>query len=270
MTIRFSQYLDNLDKKTLYVHRPLLNANQLIEWAKSNGCKTCLKPESMHVTLLYSKTPLIWPQPKIDMVTVTNYVSEVKQFDGGALVLHFEWEPFTKRHTQLIAAGGTSDYPEYKSHITLTYESEGLDPKSFGKYNGDLIFGPEEFREIDLEKKWKTANLEEAKTAHGYTFQVLPNTPDGIHTIKAFANGQEIGTAQIWNRDVETQDEIHFAHRPKNVHVDKAHRRRGVASRMYDKYEEYTGMPVMPSRSQTDDAIAFWADRTHRQKTPND
>lgn len=163
MTIRFSQYLDNLDKKTLYVHRPLLNADKLIEWAKANGCKTCLKPESMHVTLLYSKTPLVWPQPKIDVVTVRDYVSEVKQFDGGALVLHFSWMPFTARHLRLIDAGGTSDYPEYKSHITLTYEGEGLDPKSFGQYDGDLIFGPEVFKEIDLEKKWKNSSLEEAK-----------------------------------------------------------------------------------------------------------
>jgi len=163
MTTRFSQYLDNLNKKTLYVHRPLINADKVIEWAKSKGCKTCLKPESMHVTLLYSKTPMIWPQPNMDIVRVYDFVSSVQQFDGGALVLHFHWLPFNGRHIQLIAAGGTSDYPDYKSHITLTYEGEGLDPKSFGQYEGDLLFGPEVFKEIDLEKKWKNSSLEEAK-----------------------------------------------------------------------------------------------------------
>lgn len=159
---RFSEYIDSLNKKTLYVHRPLLNADKLIEWAKANGCKTCLKPESMHVTLCYSKTPLLWPTPQNDIVTVKDYVANVEQFDGGALVFHFCWHPFEARAMQLRKAGAASDYPDYKSHITLTYEGEHLNPKSFTHYDGDLIFGPEVFKEIDLEKKWKNSNLEES------------------------------------------------------------------------------------------------------------
>ncbi len=163
MTTRFSDYIANTtEKKTLYVHRPLLNGDALVQWAKSKGCTLCLKPENMHVTLCYSKTPLVWPSPKHNIERVTDYVSDVKKFDGGALVLHFDWLPFKTRNQQLLAAGATSDYPDYKSHITLTYESEGLDPESFGSYDGDLLFGPEVFKEVDLEKRWKNSNLEES------------------------------------------------------------------------------------------------------------
>lgn len=163
---RFSEYIDDLNKKTLYVHRPLLNGEEVVKWAKANGCTTCLKPDKMHVTLCYSKTPLHWPAPMNDVVTVRDFVSEVQQFDGGATVLHFHWLPFKGRNNQLLKAGATSDFPDYKSHITLTYEGAGLDPKSFSQYEGTLVFGPEIFREVDLDKKWKNETLEEAAYWH--------------------------------------------------------------------------------------------------------
>tara|TARA_R110000868_G_scaffold72223_4_gene210791 strand:- start:1930 stop:11712 length:9783 start_codon:yes stop_codon:yes gene_type:complete len=45
------------------------------------------------------------------------------------------------------------------------------------------------------------------------------------------------------------------------VNVDKQYRRKGIASAMYDYAEEMTGMPVVPSKTQTPDAVAFTAGR---------
>ena len=45
---------------SLYVSRPVLNADEIIAWAKSVGFKTTLPAEDMHVTVCYSKEPVNW------------------------------------------------------------------------------------------------------------------------------------------------------------------------------------------------------------------
>jgi hypothetical protein len=42
--------------RPLYVQRKLLNASDLIAWAKANGFKSTLAAGDMHVTVLYSRT----------------------------------------------------------------------------------------------------------------------------------------------------------------------------------------------------------------------
>jgi SPP1 gp7 family putative phage head morphogenesis protein len=46
--------------RPLYVHRPVLNADQIITWAKSVGFTTTLPAEDMHVTICYSNKPVDW------------------------------------------------------------------------------------------------------------------------------------------------------------------------------------------------------------------
>lgn len=43
-----------------------------------------------------------------------------------------------------------------------------------------------------------------------------------------------------------------------NVMVDKAWRRKGIATAMYRHVEEHTGKPMVPSSAQTSEAVAFW------------
>ena len=45
---------------SLYVSRPVLNAPQIIAWAKAQGFATTLPPEDMHVTVAFSKEPVDW------------------------------------------------------------------------------------------------------------------------------------------------------------------------------------------------------------------
>ena len=74
--------------KTLYVKRPLLNAMQIIAWAKAQGFKSVQKPEDMHVTVCYSKTPFDWDDlaPREDNVTVVggNRVDQAVRRRGRA------------------------------------------------------------------------------------------------------------------------------------------------------------------------------------------
>ncbi|MCZ3275982.1 hypothetical protein NYZ53_19970, partial [Acinetobacter baumannii] len=46
--------------RTLYVRRDLLNAGELIAWARDAGFTTTLPADDMHVTIAYSRTPIDW------------------------------------------------------------------------------------------------------------------------------------------------------------------------------------------------------------------
>ena len=49
-------------RRSLYVHRPVLNAEAIIAWAKGAGFATTLPAEDMHVTVCFSKQPVNWAE----------------------------------------------------------------------------------------------------------------------------------------------------------------------------------------------------------------
>ena len=82
-------------------------------------------------------------------VTVIEGFREIGQFGKGAVVLEFESPELRARHYELRERGVTSDFPDYRSHVTITYHPpEGMDLDLVGPYRGPLIFGPELFEEI--------------------------------------------------------------------------------------------------------------------------
>lgn len=231
-------------EKTLYVSRDLLNGADVVEWAKKNGCTTCLKPEKMHVTLCYSKTPMKWPKPLTDQVSVwADEHREVKKFDGGALVLHFVEPSFTKRAMELRSLGASSDYPDYKAHITLTYESDGIDPKTFPMYTGSLLFGPEKFKEIDAEKTWKNESLEESVTRQGFK--------SALELSRHFETKHPGVKVDLYDRTGGGQTSTHLS----MIHVPKDLQKQGIGStimRSIAAYGDATGRTISlsPERQQ--------------------
>lgn len=135
----------------LYVSRKLINADDLINWAKANGFTKTVPPDQMHVTLVYSKTPVDWSQFTPHEGRVINLKSDrsLKHFDKGAVVLTFDSEALKKRHQEFMDGGASFDYDEYTPHVTISYEGNGsVDPKP---YSGELIFGPEIFEPLDTD-----------------------------------------------------------------------------------------------------------------------
>lgn len=156
--------LDRMDKvDTLYVNRPLLNAEEVITWAKSVGFETALPPENMHVTLCYSKTRMDWRKvkPLRNGVIASNSGRSLECFDANAVVLRFESEALEHRNAELLAAGATSEYAEYKPHVTITYSGNNVDLNSITPYEGELRFGIERFRPID--EDWHDSVVEKTK-----------------------------------------------------------------------------------------------------------
>jgi hypothetical protein len=145
--------------KTLYVNRPLLNAEQLIAWAKEQGFKSVSKPEDMHVTICYSKEPFDWDtlEPAMDNVTIVNGGRALHQF-GEAVVLEFDSPLFAEEHGEFAQAGASYDFPHYRSHVTITWNGAPKPLDEIPPFLGNLQFGPQEFKPINDD--WKADHQE--------------------------------------------------------------------------------------------------------------
>lgn len=140
------------EPRTLYVKRPLLNADAVRAHFKDQGLDEMLASEDMHVTICYSDSALVWDESdaRDDTLTVVGGPREVHQFEprnekNGATVLRFESSDLNQRHAEIKARGATWDFPEYLPHVTLTYSLK--DEPQVEPYRGPLVFGPEVWRE---------------------------------------------------------------------------------------------------------------------------
>lgn len=156
--------------RTLYVSRPLLNAQEFIDWAKSQGFETTLEAGDLHVTVAFSKRPVDWMavpsdwSPAGDDGTLTVPPGGARLVEplgnGGAVVLLFSSGNLAYRHGEIERAGATWDFPEYQPHVTITWSAPaGLDLSKVEPFRGPLRFGPEVFEEIV--ENWRE-NIEEA------------------------------------------------------------------------------------------------------------
>ncbi len=143
------------DKRTLYVNRPLLNADEFKTWAKGQGFGTVL--DDPHVTIAFSKTPLTWPDgipDGFDREEASFGPRSVERLgDDGAVVLRFESPDLEKRWAEIKAAGASWDHEGYKPHITISYTPGDLDLAAVEPFGGTLEFGPESWAEITPKEK---------------------------------------------------------------------------------------------------------------------
>lgn len=155
--------------RTLYVQRRLLNASELIDWAKAQGFETTAPADQLHVTVAYSRQPVDWMKVGQDWhgdeagnLTVPAGGARLVEplGDKGAVVLLFSSSALSWRHEAIKEAGASFDFEQYQPHVTITYNApEGLDLAKVEPYRGKLEFGPEIFEEIS--EGW-ASNLEEA------------------------------------------------------------------------------------------------------------
>jgi phage-related protein (TIGR01555 family) len=152
--------LTDAPARPLYVSRKLLNAEDVIKWAKSQGFATTLPAEDMHVTIIFSREPVDWmsfgnPWDEDDEGRVRvrpGGARLLEQFGNlkTATVLLFNCSQFSWRHADMCRMGASHDFDEYQPHVTLTYEAPAdLDLSKVEPYRGELLFGPEIFAEID-------------------------------------------------------------------------------------------------------------------------
>jgi hypothetical protein len=137
---------------TLYVHRPVLNAPEIIDWFKSQGMETMLAPEAMHVTIAYSKARVNWEaldEDEAELLAMEPTLRRSVNTLGPkkAFVLTLEPNPWLQfRWQYFISKGASWDWPGYQPHITLTYNTDSNNV--FFPFPGAILLGPECFAEL--------------------------------------------------------------------------------------------------------------------------
>ena len=153
--LRFKHYITE-KTSSLYVSRQLLNADELIAWAKEQGFKSILSASDMHVTIVYSKKEVSWLKlPKMsDDVKVSGGRRDIEKL-GDATVLRFESKVLRRRWLEFCKAGASWDHDSYKPHVSITYDISKIDTTKIKPYDGALIFGPEKYAAVDDDWKAK-------------------------------------------------------------------------------------------------------------------
>lgn len=137
--------------RTLYVHRKVENAVEIIAWAKEQGFKKTLEADDLHVTIAFSRTPVDWMkmgeswQGKVEVAEGGARIME--QF-GDARVLLFNSSELSWRHEEMMRNGASWDHPEYQPHITISYAADAPEISNIEPYQGEIILGPEVFAEV--------------------------------------------------------------------------------------------------------------------------
>jgi uncharacterized protein len=143
--------------RTLYVSRKVINAAEVIRWAKAQGFKTTLAANDLHVTVAFSRTPVdwltvgtTWSGEKDGKLTVSPGGARIVEplGDKGAVVLLFSASELSWRHEEIKRAGASFDYDQYQPHITISYDAGDLDLSTVEPYRGQIVLGPEIFEEV--------------------------------------------------------------------------------------------------------------------------
>ena len=138
-------------KRTLYVHRPLLNGDELASWAKSIGFSSVLQSSDFHVTIAFSRAKVAWNRMspwKSRLRIRTKHREIVPLGDKGAIVLKFKSLILSERWNDFCQIGCSWDWDGYHPHITITYDGDINDIDTAYPYPGELIFGPEMWSEV--------------------------------------------------------------------------------------------------------------------------
>jgi phage-related protein (TIGR01555 family) len=151
--------------RSLYVSRKVVNADDLIAWAKAQGFKTTQPASELHVTIAFSRKPVDWMAVGDDWSSDPDGLLRVKPGgprlveplgDKGAVVLLFRNDSLEYRHERIHSesVGASWDFPEYQPHITITWDGKGIDLANVEPYKGPIVLGPEIFAEVvdDWEK----------------------------------------------------------------------------------------------------------------------
>lgn len=134
--------------KTLYVMRPVINSADIGNHFKSQG-SPLIKPDDMHVTIMYSKTPVDWNQFRAqkDNVEILHKLGRKVTDLGDYIVQLFKSGKLQKHHDRFLRGGCSWDYPSYRSHVSL-FQTPNPTLYSFRPYMGPIILGPEQFDEV--------------------------------------------------------------------------------------------------------------------------
>ncbi len=134
--------------KTMWLHRPLVNTDDVFRWADSMGLKKLMPANELHLTLATCRTPVDWSllELKTDTLVIPEGYKVVQIFGFIAKAIAFGHPAIKERHEELAALYPTMDHAAMlRPHVTLM--RGGKMPR--GGYEGQLVFGPEVVQEFN-------------------------------------------------------------------------------------------------------------------------
>jgi phage-related protein (TIGR01555 family) len=171
---RTRQAVRDAEPRSLYVRRDVLNAEDIIKWAKRQGFETTVPAEEMHVTIAYSKAPVDWMKLGSDWGSGSDADGNLRIKPGGvriverlgkAVALLFTSSDLSWRHVQIKEGGATWDYADYQPHLTITWQAaENMNLDDVEPYRGPIELGPEIFEEVS--DGWSSTFEEDANPNH--------------------------------------------------------------------------------------------------------
>lgn len=141
--------------RSLYVMRPVLNAAEILTWARKQGFSSTLSADDLHVTIVYSRAPVDWFKAYAAGASIEIPPGGARQMEqfGEATVLLFASDELQWRHSEFERIGASWDHPEYQPHVTISYGGAPADLASVEPYQGKIVLGPERFAEVD--ENWR-------------------------------------------------------------------------------------------------------------------
>jgi 2'-5' RNA ligase len=114
-------------------------------------------PSTYHITVIYSRTPVPSAEASVGLSTtsfasVSGYEVFPTKNDGKCLVMRLKFPFAESLNGKLTAEGATSDYAEYKPHLTIAYDmAQEVDPATLPVPQFPLTFGPVKVAPLDPE-----------------------------------------------------------------------------------------------------------------------
>lgn len=135
------------------------------EFCEQNNIQNALPTEKLHVTLLYSRKPCPNYEPNQNSYPMTAtpkgfeiWKSEHIEGKPNCLVLKLDCPDLVDRHNELMQEhDATFDYPEYKTHVTFSYDVGDLKAEDIPSFDADLDI-VSEYKE-DLRTEYKANEL---------------------------------------------------------------------------------------------------------------
>lgn len=147
--------------RTLYVRRDVLNAEEIVRWAKGEGFETTLPAAELHVTIAFSRAPVDWMKAGSDefgakdgeMVIPPGGPRLVERL-GNYSCLLFTSSWLTWRHQSIVRAGASWEWEDYQPHVSISKDPT-IRIDKMTPYRGEIKLGPEIFEEVNDEWKQK-------------------------------------------------------------------------------------------------------------------
>ncbi len=117
-----------------------------------------------HTTVIYSRTPVPSAErhkgfSENQSARVIGYEVFPTKNDGKCLVMRIQCPFAEELNKQLTIEGATSDYPEYKPHVTIAYNmTQEVDPATMPMPQFDLVFDTLKVEPLDAEYTPKNAD----------------------------------------------------------------------------------------------------------------